>query len=105
MRRREESFGLIPGEFEDAGDQQEQKEEECRALAHHQGKNVSDCQRKRRKAEWGWRSKRKRAREEEDGGEKENEEGEVGPTATESRRLEEDEEEDEGEIRGDNEPL
>ncbi|KAK5616507.1 hypothetical protein CRENBAI_009395 [Crenichthys baileyi] len=45
MRRREESFGETPGESEDAGDQQEQKEEASRALARHQDRNVRVCQR------------------------------------------------------------
>lgn len=40
MRRREESFGTMPGEFEDAGDQQEQKEGKSRSLAYHQGKTL-----------------------------------------------------------------
>lgn len=44
MRGREESFGVMPGEFEDTG---EQKGEESRALAHHQGNMfVSASQRK-----------------------------------------------------------
>lgn len=38
MRRRGDSSGVMPGEFEDAGDQQEQKEEAGQALAQHQGK-------------------------------------------------------------------
>lgn len=43
MRRQEERAGLMPGEFENAGEQQEQKEEECQALALHQaGKRPSE---------------------------------------------------------------
>lgn len=47
MRGREEKFGVMPREFENAGDQQEQREEESRALAHHQGNMFVTAREKR----------------------------------------------------------
>ena len=49
MRRREKSFGRMPGESKDAGDQQEQKEEASRALAHHQEKMQAAARERRRR--------------------------------------------------------
>lgn len=55
--RGEERFGLMPGELEHAGDQQEQKEEESRALAHDRGK-TSGTARERSEMEVGGQKRR-----------------------------------------------
>lgn len=60
MRRREESSGVMPGESEDAGDQWEQKEEE---LWPNTRRNVSDCQREKKRRREGGKRRTERGEE------------------------------------------
>lgn len=92
MRMQEESFGVMPGEFEDAGDQQEQKgrgewrEETARESDRRRGNGGRE--RKKESKERGYM--RREGNRIESGKRKERSD------LSESRRLKEEEEEDEG---------